>query len=142
MEAVSSLSSRGFKLASILDKPHGSLELILKVMDLENALGAANEELSAVRRKLEATVGEEEISDIIEVEEFAEGPNNDRLSSPPDEKVWIETLSNRTGLDIRAILHSDLPAFVGRFAFRVAYKKGGKMQTALLSAVWVVPVSE
>lgn len=142
MEAVSSLSSRGFKLASILDKPHGSLELILKVMDLENVLEVTNRQLSDALTKLEASFSEEEISTIIEVEEFAEGPNNDRLPNPPDEKAWIETLSRKTGLDIRAILHSDLPAFFGRFAFRVAYKKGEKMQTALLSAVWVVPVSE
>lgn len=142
MEAVSSLSSRGFKLASILDKPHGSLELILKVMDLENRLEATEKQLSDSIRKLEAASCEEEISDIIEVEEFAEGPNSDRLSNPPDEKTWIEALSNKTGLDVRAILHSDLPAFFGRYAFRVVHKKGEKIQTALLSAVWVVPVSE
>lgn len=132
------LSVRGFKLASILDKKHGGLELILKVLDLENALTEAREALSKAKdtetREDEAV----EFPDTIKISEFA--TMDGFLCSPPDEKTWIETLSHRTKLDIRAIL-SELPTEVGLYRFVFVHKKSHKLLYTE-AKVWVIPVRE
>lgn len=115
-----SLSVRGFQLATILGKPHGHLELILKILDLENELVAAKESLLVFHKQQSQDADKfAYLLSTVEVEEFADADS--RLKNPPDEKTWIETLCHKTGFDIRAIL-SDLPTELGLFRLKVAYK--------------------
>lgn len=129
-----SLSVRGFKLASILDKKHGELELVLKVMDLENSIAEARNEVASLREELHRFSGEE-LPNSVEIEEFAD--ENGHLASPPDEHIWVDSLCDKTGLDVRAIL-SPLPEELGLYSLRIAYKQNGEIAYAS-QRVWVVP---
>lgn len=130
-----SLSVRGFQLATILEKPHGHLELILKILDLENELVAAKESLLGFQKQqMQDALQGLKILSTIEVEEFADADS--RLKNPPDEKTWIETLCHKTGFDVRAIL-SDLPTELGLFRLKVAYKSKGELAFATVK-VWLV----
>jgi len=136
--AAQTLSVRGLKWVSILDKKHGGLELILKVLDLENELAEAREALH--KAKDAATCEEEavEFPDAIQISEFA--GMDGTLRNPPNEKIWIESLSQRTKLDIRAIL-TELPTETGLYRFVFVHKKNLKL-LYVAAKVWVVPVQE
>lgn len=136
MSVSQSLSVRGFQLASILDKKHGQLELILKILDLENSIAEARDEVASLRLELDRC-SEEELLNPVQIEEFANGEGY--LTAPPNESVWIESLSNKTGLDVRAIL-SPLPEELGLYSFRFAYKQNGEMICASLK-VWIIPAA-
>lgn len=130
-----SLSVRGFQLATILEKPHGHLELILKILDLENELVAAKESLLGFQKQQSQSADKfAQLLSTIEVEEFADA--DCRLKNPPDENTWIETLCHKTGFDIRAIL-SDLPTELGLECLKVAYKSKGELAFATVK-VWLV----
>ena len=128
------LSVRGFQLASILDKKHGELELVLKIMDLENGITEARNEAASLREELHRFSGEELLPNSVEIEEFAD--EDGHFTSPPDEHAWIDSLCDKTGLDVRAIL-SPLPEEVGLYSFRIAYKQNGEMAYAL-QRVWII----
>ena len=136
--AAQTLSVRGFKLASILDKKHGGLELILKVLDLENELAEAREALREVKDTATREDEAVEFPDAIQISEFADMDGT--LRNPPGEKTWIETLSHKTELDVRAIL-TELPTETGLYKFVFAHKKNLKLLYAA-AKVWVVPVRE
>jgi hypothetical protein len=135
MSVDQSLSVRGFKLASILDKRHGSLELVLKVLDLENDLSETKEALRNALEKIKRGLDSEELPESVQLSEFSD--DEGYLKNPPDERTWIESLSLATKLDVRAIL-STLPTELGLYPFLFVHKKGDKMLYARVK-VWVVP---
>lgn len=109
-----SLSVRGLQLAKILDKPHGHLELILKILDLENELSL---------RKIKQVEADEACLVLntipIEIAEFCDDQGQLECN-PMSESVLIESLRNKIGLDIRAIL-DPLPEELGLYSLRVIY---------------------
>lgn len=108
-----SLSVRGFQLATILEKPHGHLELILKILDLEN-------ELAAMKNKQGQVEAWPAINDnAIYIAEFCDDQGQLECN-PMSESVLIESLRNKIGLDIRAIL-DPLPEELGLYLLRVIY---------------------
>lgn len=137
MSHKSSLEYRGLELFQILQKPDGLIGTMLKVLDLENELAETKAALQAAQneaREDEAV----EFPDAIQISEFA--TPDGFLCSPPGEKTWIETLSHKTKLDIRAIL-TELPTEVGLYRFVFAHKKNLKLLHAE-AKVWVIPVRE
>jgi hypothetical protein len=133
-----SLHSRAAKLIPIFDKEHGEVELILKVLDLENELAEAREALQAAQNEAREESAGVELPDSIEISEFV--IPGGFLSNPPGEKTWIETLRHKTKMDVRAIL-SELPTEVGLYTFSFVYKRIDKLLHAQVK-VWVVPVAE
>ena len=112
--ASTSLSFRGFQLVTILEKPHGHLELILKILDLEN-------EIAAMRGQQSEAIEAWPIlyDKAIEIEEFCD--DQGRLEcNPLSESVWLESLREKIGLDVRAIL-DPLPEELGLHLLRVIF---------------------
>lgn len=138
MSHKSSLEYRGLEIFQILQKPDGLIGTMLKVLDLENELAEAKAALREVKDT--ATREEEalEFPNAIQISEFADMDGT--LRNPPDEKIWIESLSQRTKLDIRAIL-TELPTETGLHKFVFAHKKNLKLLYAA-AKVWVIPVRE
>lgn len=137
MSHKSSLEYRGLELFQILQKPDGLIGTMLKVLDLENELAEAKAALQAAQneaREDEAV----EFPDTIQISEFAD--MNGAIRNPPGEKTWIETLSHKTKLDIRAIL-TELPTEVGMYRFVFVHKKN-RMLLHAAATVWVIPVRE
>jgi hypothetical protein len=127
------LSVRGFELASILDKPHGDMQLILKIMDLENKLEAISQGVRPVDAWPAIS-----FSKIIEIAEWV--LKDGKIRHPPDEETWILSLTSQTGLDVRAI-DGPLPTEVGLFCMRIVYKKDGEIRQGTLR-VWVVEAKD
>lgn len=123
-----SIKARGLELIQILGEQRGELKLILGYIELEQKLAALMKSQDEVTQYQS-----------VEVEEFAD----DRmflLDQNIPESVWMETLRNKTGLDIRAIL-SDLPKEIGMHQFKVAYKENNTILFAAVR-VWVVPAKK
>lgn len=138
MSHKESLHSRAAKLVPIFDKKHGEVELILKVLDLENELAEAREALREVKDTATREDEAVEFPDTIQILEFA--TPDGFLCNPPGEKTWIETLSQKTKLDIRAIL-TELPTETGLYRFVFVHKKNLKLLYAA-AKVWVIAVRE
>jgi hypothetical protein len=145
MAVEKTLSARGFVLASILDKPHGSLELVLKIMDLENNVEALQAEIFSLQN--EKRVVEKRLAifdewpDIemlkpVEIAEFVK-EDGETLSQDCSEGVWRQSLSQAAKLDIRAVL-GNMPKTIGLFPMRVIYQKDSEIRQGTLH-VWVVP---
>ena len=119
------LTDRGVFLARL-----SKLELILRHLDLENKVVDLTQKLTQPEDVPQT------LADTVEIEEFADGDH--ALLNPPDEQTWIETLRNKTDLDVRAIL-SELPRELGLHSFLIAYKKGDALCNAVVK-VWVVKI--
>ena len=128
------LSVRGFELASVLDKQHGDMQLILRIMDLENELEAMSQ---GVQQASDAWP-EIYFPKSIDIAEWV--LNNGKIRNPPDEETWMLSLTSQTGLDIRAI-DGPLPTEVGLYRMRIVYKKDGEIRQGTVS-VWVIPAKE
>ena len=112
--ASTSLSVRGFQLAKILEKPHGHLELILKILDLENELAAMKGQQSEAIEAWPILYDK-----AIEIKEFCD--DQGRLEcNPLSESVWLESLREKIGLDVRGIL-DPLPEELGLYLLRVIF---------------------
>jgi hypothetical protein len=75
--------------------------------------------------------------DTIIVEEFADA--DDRLeSSDIPEETWLETLSRKTGMDMRMILGFKPVTHIGLYRWQVVGSKAGELVYYSLD-VWVVP---
>ena len=128
------LSIRGFELVSILDKQHGDMQLILKIMDLENELEAIYQ---GVQQASDAWP-EISFAKSIEIAEWV--LENGKIADLSlDEETWMLSLTSQTGLDIRAI-DGQLPTELGLHRMRIVYKKDGKIQQGTIS-VWVIPAT-
>lgn len=146
MSAEKSLSARGFVLASILDKPHGSLELVLKIMDLEDKVEALRDEAfslqsekSVVERRLALCEEWPEIKfpEVVQISEWVE-KDGETIKKACGEDGWRQSLSQRTKLDIRAVL-GEMPKTVGFYISRVIYQRDGEILQGIIK-FWVVPV--
>ena len=112
--ASTSLSVRGFQLAKILEKPHGHLALILKILDLENELATAKSQQSEAIEAWPILYDK-----AIEIEEFCDDQGLLECN-PLSESVLIESLRDKIGLDVRAIL-DPLPKELGLYLLRVIF---------------------
>jgi hypothetical protein len=143
MAVDKSLSARGFVLASILDKPNGSLELVLKIMDLENKVEALQAEIFSLQSKKEISLSADEWPDIetlkpVEIDDLVKD-DGETLSQECSEGVWRQSLSQAAKLDIRAVL-GDMPKTIGLFPMRVIYQKESEIRQGTLP-VWVIPTT-
>jgi hypothetical protein len=144
MAVQKSLSSRGFVLASILNQTHGDLEIVLKVMDLEDKIEALEAEVLSLRAARSA----EEPADLwpeiqfdnpVEIQDIVK-EDGETLRFACSEGVWRESLSAATKLDIRAIL-GEMPKMIGLFPRRVIYQRDGEIRQGEI-CFWVVPAKD
>jgi hypothetical protein len=131
MNTTDNISTRGLKLARILDSDHGELELILGYIDLEN-------EVEELRKK---HVANEDFWPIIEFGNVIqiEVDTNDEgfLYKEFNEKTFIESLSAATALDVR-IVCSPIPNELGLYIVKTIYKEQDKVLQGTVK-LWVVP---
>jgi hypothetical protein len=132
MNTTDNISTRGLKLASVLEKPHGHLKLILGYIDLEN-------EVKELRKK---QVANEDFWPIIEFGNVTqiEVDSNDEgfLYKEFNEKTFIESLSAVTALDVR-IVCSPIPNELGLYMVKIIYKEQDKVLQGTVK-LWVVPI--
>ena len=132
MNTTDNISTRGLKLASVLEKPHGHLKLILGYIDLEN-------EVKELRKK---QVANEDFWPIIEFGNVTqiEVDSNDEgfLYKEFNEKTFIESLSAVTALDVR-IVGSPIPNELGLYMVKILYKEQDKVLQGTVK-LWVVPI--
>jgi hypothetical protein len=138
------LSSRGFVLASILNQPHGSLEMVLKVMDLENKIEALEAEILSLRtaRSAEGPADlwpEIKTPEPIQIAEFV--GEDGYLSGSPYEQTWIDSLVAATGLDIRLIANG-VPHCIGLHRMQVVYRDSQSSYLIGTLSVWVIPAKD
>jgi hypothetical protein len=141
MAVQKSLSSRGFVLASILNQTHGDLEIVLKVMDLEDKIEALEAEVLSLRAARSA----EEPADLwpeiktpepIQIAEFV--GEDGYLADVPCEQTWINSLVVATGLDIRLIANG-VPHCIGLHRMEVVYRECPSSYLMGTLLVWVIP---
>jgi hypothetical protein len=144
MAIQKSLSSRGFVLASILNKPHGSLEMVLKVMDLQDKIEALEAEVFSLQDEKRVSLSAElwpeiQFENPVEIQDIVK-EDGETLRFACSEGVWRESLSAATKLDIRAIL-GEMPKMIGYFPRRVIYQKDGEIRQGEM-CFWVVPAKD
>jgi len=131
MNTTDNITTRGLRLANILEKPNGNLKLILNYIDLEN-------EVEELRKK---QVANEDLWPIIEFNNVCQievdSEDEGFLCKQFDEKTFIESLSAVTGFDVR-IICSPIPKELGLYMVKIVYKQG---DNALQGTVrlWIVP---
>jgi hypothetical protein len=138
---MKTLFDRGMTLAKMLDRPDGTVAMILQFLDLEN-------ELQETRKKLESELDYPELrKEAFEIKLSTANDETDgtALDMVPTEQNWIDELITATSkigpgcniLDIRAIL-SDLPTELGLYSMRIVHKVGDTMKKNTMK-VWIVP---
>ena len=120
-----SISSRSTPYLQCLASRNNAIELVFRILDLEDALCDAHE--SSKVHELET----------ITIEEDADENGNFHLYW---EHVWIDYVKTHSSLDVRAIL-SDLPTQIGLYQFDLVYKEGKEIKRGVMK-VWVVPQSK
>jgi hypothetical protein len=132
MNTTDNISTRGLKLASVLEKPHGHLKLILGYIDLEN-------EVEELRKK---QVANEDLWPTIEFNNICQieldSDDEGFLRKQFDEKTFIESLSALTGFDIR-IICSPIPKELGLYMVKIVYKQGDNALQGTIR-LWVLPI--
>lgn len=132
MNTTDNITTRGLRLANILENPNGNLKLILNYIDLEN-------EVEELRKK---QVANEDLWPIIEFDNVCqiEVDSHDEgfLCKQFDEKTFIESLSAVTGFDIR-IICSPIPKELGLYMVKIVYKQGDNALQGTVR-IWIVPI--
>ena len=128
-----SISSRAAPYLKCLASRNAAFDLVLRILDLENALCDA-QAVNQINQgaQLETTT--------IEVA----ADSNGKLLVPelyavPEETGWINWVKIASGLDVRAIL-SDLPEEVGLYSFDLVYRQGREVKRGKMK-VWIVPAT-
>jgi hypothetical protein len=124
-----SISSRAAPYLKCLASRNAAFDLVLRILDLEDALCDAQ----AVNQ---INQGEQLETTTIEVAADSNGKLLDQELHAVPETGWINWVKIASGLDVRAIL-SDLPEEVGLYSFDLVYRQGREVKRGKMK-VWIV----